>query len=330
MKRFFILIILLVIYSVSALDTASLRRDLRPLDLSCPPVCSPAQKEYFAFYGINFPDCRHWIGVIRSGQYSVAAQVFEPDSSKGTIVFIHGLYDHAGLLKTIIRESLDRSWTFAAIDLPGHGLSSGKRLAIDDFMEYRDALRDFLAAIKPYCQRPIILAGHSTGCSVVYEYCATIPDSAVRQMVFAAPLVRSAHWNLGKIGYVLLKPFSSEFRRWYRHSSHDTAFLSFLKHDPLGSSGFPVEWARAYYSWERRVREYPVISVPCEIIQGDHDETVSWRYNCGFLEKKCDRCAVHIIKNARHHLINEGEPWRSQFMELFFEAIENKQGKDGK
>ena len=330
MKQPAFLVILLTVYAVAALDTATLRRELKPLDLSRPPECSPAQKAYCAFYGMDFPDCRHWIGAIRSGPYSVAAQVFQPDSSKGTIVFIHGLYDHTGLLKNIVRKSLDRSWSFAAIDLPGHGLSSGKRASIVDFMEYRDALRDFLAAIEPLCKGPVILAGHSTGCAVVYEYLATCKGPAIARAVFAAPLVRSAFWNLGKLGYHLHRPFSLKNKRWYRKSSHDTAFLAFQKKDPLSIGTFPLEWAEALYVWERRVRGYPVISVPCVVIQGDHDGTVNWRYNCRFLKKKYRPCAVHYIKNARHHLINESEPYRSRFMELFFKAIENQQGKDGK
>jgi alpha-beta hydrolase superfamily lysophospholipase len=318
------------VYIEAALDTASLRRGLKPLDLSKPPVCSPLEKAYFAFYGIDFPTCKHWIGAIHSGQFTIAAQVFQPDTSVGTIVFIHGYYDHTGLLKNIIRESLDRSYSFAAIDLPGHGLSSGKRTSIDDFTQYRDALRNFLAVIRPLCKGPLILAGHSTGCSVVYEYCATVNDAKINRIILAAPLVRSAYWNLGKFGYHLVRHFSSENRRWYRNSSHDTAFLAFQKRDPLGSSAFPLEWAAALYAWERRTRDYPVIATPVTIIQGDHDETVDWRYNCGFLEKKCSRSTVHFIKDARHHLLNESEPFRSRFMELFFGEVENQQGNKGK
>jgi alpha-beta hydrolase superfamily lysophospholipase len=330
MKQSAFLMILLTVYSVSALNTATLRRELKPLDLFKPPICSVLEREYFEFYGIDFPAIQHWIGAIRSGPFSVAAQVFQPDTSAGTIVFIHGYYDHVGLLKNMIGESLNRSYSFAAIDLPGHGLSSGKRASIDDFTQYRDALRDFLAVIETFCKGPIILAGHSTGCSVIYEYCATVNDERINRIVFAAPLVHSVFWHLGKFGYAMLRPFSSENKRWYRNSSHDTAFLAFQKRDPLGSSAFPLEWATALYAWERRVREYPVITTPVTIIQGDHDETVDWKYNCGYMKKKCSRCSVHYIKDARHHLLNESEPFRSRFMELFFEAVENGQGNAGK
>jgi alpha-beta hydrolase superfamily lysophospholipase len=325
------IVLLFILSSASlSLDTASLRSDLKPIDLSRPPECSTLEREYFTFYGIDFPSFKHWIGTFRSGSYTISCQLFQPALPKGTIVFIHGYCDHTGLLKNIIKESLGRSYAFAAIDLPGHGLSSGKRAAIDDFGQYRDALRDFLRMITPHCQGPIVLAGHSTGCAAVYDYLATCNDTSISRAILAAPLIRSAYWSLGKAGYYLLRPFASEYRRWYRNSSHDTAFLAFQRRDPLSVSVFPIEWSTALYKWEHSVQEYPAIKTPVTIIQGDCDETVDWRYNCGFLKKKCTGCDVQIIKGARHNLINESEPWRSQFLTLFFKVVENPQENDGK
>jgi alpha-beta hydrolase superfamily lysophospholipase len=225
---------------------------------------------------------------------------------------------------------LERSYTFAAIDLPGHGLSGGPRASIDDFSHYGDALRDFLRVIGPYCQGPLVLAGHSTGCSVIYEYLAAQGDPAVVGAVFAAPLVRNAFWHPGKAGFHIVRHFSTSTFRWYRNSSHDTAFLAFQKCDPLGYSVFPLAWAKAHQTWERRAHDYPVLPFPLAIIQGDRDETVDWRYNRRFLQAKFDRCTVHYIKEARHHLINEGGAYRARFMELFFSEIGNMQVGKGK
>ncbi|MBN1128451.1 MAG: alpha/beta hydrolase, partial [Chitinispirillaceae bacterium] len=286
--------------------------------------------EYFRYYGIEFPGVRHWIGSVMSGPFTIAAQVFQPEAPVGTLVFIHGYYDHTGLLANVINESIHRSYTFAAIDLPGHGLSGGMPASIDDFSRYGDAIRDFLRVIEPFCQGPLVLAGHSTGCSAIYEYLAAQSDPPVAGAVFAAPLVRNAFWHPGKAGYHLVRHFFTSTFRWYRNSSHDTAFLAFQKRDPLGYGTFPLAWAKAHHAWERRIRDYPALPVPVVIIQGDRDETVDWRYNCRFLQKKFDRCTVHLIKGARHHLLNEALPYRARFMELFFGEVVNLRHGTGK
>jgi alpha-beta hydrolase superfamily lysophospholipase len=314
----------------NTIDKESLRKQLRPFDITLAPKCSTQEIDYFRYYGIAIPHIKHWIGYYRCGSDTIAAQMFVPDTSKATIVFLHGYYDHIGLLAPVIRESLRGKYSFAAIDLPGHGLSSGAAASIDDFTQYRDALRDFLALITLGSTGPLVLAGHSTGCSIIFDYCATQNDADIVKVIFAAPLVRSAYWYLGKLGYRIVRPFSSKSGRWYRISSHDTAFLAFQRKDPLGSSTFPLAWANALYTWERSIKTYGVMPIPTVIIQGDHDATVDWRFNCTFLKKKCCSCSVHVIKNARHHLIHEGEPYRSRFMELFFNAIEHIDEVSGK
>ncbi|MBN1127924.1 MAG: alpha/beta hydrolase [Chitinispirillaceae bacterium] len=322
-------VIILLVVSLACLgsvpDRDSLRHHLKPFDLSKAPGCSISEAEYFRFYGIDIPDTRHWIGSYQSGPFTIAAQMFEPDSSRGTVVFLHGYYDHVGQLRHIIRESLQRKYSFAAIDLPGHGLSSGTAASIDDFAQYRGALRDFVALLKPHAPPPLVLAGHSMGCSVVYDYCVTLNDTDIVQVVLAAPLVRNAYWHLGTFGHHLARPFFSNSRRWYRNSSHDTAYLAFQRKDPLGSSTFPLAWANALYTWERRIKQYEAMTVPTVIIQGDHDGTVDWKFNVRFLKSRIADCTIHMLHDARHHLINEGEPYRSRFMELFFRSIEMRE-----
>ena len=102
-----------------------LRSEIPPLDLSTKPVVSPDALAYFRSYDIDFPGRAHFFGRFPSGDFAVAAHVFLPPSPRGTVFLLHGYFDHTGILKNLIRHCLEREWTVACFDLPGHGLSSG-------------------------------------------------------------------------------------------------------------------------------------------------------------------------------------------------------------
>ena len=50
---------------------------------------------------------------------------------------------------------LEQGYAVVMFDLPGHGLSEGKRASIDDFSQYGCALSDFLAVIENHVHGPI-------------------------------------------------------------------------------------------------------------------------------------------------------------------------------
>jgi alpha-beta hydrolase superfamily lysophospholipase len=298
-----------------------IRDEMPILDLSKKAAHSESAKKYFDYYGLNFKNTHHYFGSFNSKKIVVACHVFLPDTLKGTVLLLHGYLDHSGILKNLIRNSLESGYAVAAFDLPGHGLSSGKRADVDDFSQYVSALDDFMVKYSADLPGPLNLISHSTGCAVVFDYLSEFKDNRVSKVIFLAPLVHSAYWKISKTGVYFLGSFLKTVKRSFPNNSRDKDFIEFIKNDPLQAKKIPIGWLKALYSWNKRVQTYDVLSKKVLIIQGAEDTVVDWKYNIKFFRKKIKPLEVKIIKNAGHQLINEIDPERSIVFDMINDEL---------
>src|SRR5690606_31379941 len=143
----------------------------------------------------------HWFGHFSSGRYEIVAHYFEPQQPVGTCFVLHGYFDHVGLFRHIIDFCLRRGLAVVAYDLPGHGLSTGERAAIQDFAEYRQVLTDAMSLFSERAPRPWRAIAQSTGGAVLMDYLLDTPKPQFAQSVLLAPLVRPALWRGIKVAY---------------------------------------------------------------------------------------------------------------------------------
>ena len=284
-----------------------IKEEMIPLDLSRDDYSpTPSITEYFDYYGIHFEDTRHLFGTFKSDDNVLAAHVFLPDAPKGTIFLLHGYYDHTGILKNLIRSCLSQGYATTVFDLPGHGLSTGERFSINDFSEYVAVLNDFIKLCQHQLPAPFHLIGHSTGSAIAYEYLNAAQDMKFDKVIFLAPLVHNAHWYIAKTVYFIAKVFSRNLPRLHKRNSSDPHFIEFVKKDPLQRRMIvPIQFLKALYGWDKRIRGYESVPYPVLIIQGTHDVIVDWKYNINFLERKIKRLTLKFIQNANHQLVNE-------------------------
>lgn len=98
---------------------------------------------YRAFYKQRFDDIEgvdSSLGWVNSGDFRLVLQVYRIAESVGTVFVFHGYFDHAGIYRHLIRFLLELGYNVVVYDMPGHGLSSGKRTSITDFKQYQEAL----------------------------------------------------------------------------------------------------------------------------------------------------------------------------------------------
>ncbi|MCZ6709064.1 MAG: alpha/beta hydrolase, partial [Gammaproteobacteria bacterium] len=116
-------------------DPDQLKADLKPLEPGAPRVLSASEQAYLRHYGIHYaeqvPNLTHQFGMIDTGRHRLAVHLWTPPDSTGTALVIHGYYDHVGLYGHLIRHLIGRRLAVVALDLPGHGLSSGERATIE-------------------------------------------------------------------------------------------------------------------------------------------------------------------------------------------------------
>jgi lysophospholipase len=289
---------------------------------SLPPLPEADQNadhfgEYLRFYGLDFeqqfPGLSHRVGRIQSGDFALAAHRWELEGATRNMLVVHGYTDHSGLFGHLIEFGLNQGCNVIAFDLPGHGLSSGDPVAIDNFSDYSQAIVDVLAQ-STLPELPWWVMAQSTGCAALIDYAGKYPWPFTGA-VFLAPLIRPAGWGRVRLGYALLHRFRDSIARNFNANSGDKAFLAFMREDPLQAQRLPLRWIGALRRWLAAL-EYRDLGVgPLLVIQGDADGTVDWRYNMKRMVKLFPKCQIEYLPGAGHQLANETEKYRREYLQ---------------
>lgn len=291
-------------------------------DVQCDALgcASPQAQTYLDFYGINFartiPGVTQGFGALTTNGFRIATQYWLPAQPKGTLVVMHGYYDHVGIFGKVIQFGLDNGLAVLAFDLPGHGLSSGEPASIDSFDQYADVLESVLQSARTLLPAPYFALGQSTGGSVLlnhlWRYGQQPTAVAFAGIALCAPLVLPRAWGTGRWFYLLLHRFIRRLPRGRSRSSHDERFNRFIDtRDCLQSSTLSVRWVGAMKAWDAQFRQFPPLQLPVLVVQGDEDMTVNWRYNLQQIQRALPNTRVAMIPGAGHQLVNETDDLRA-------------------
>jgi len=295
-------------------DVEAVKKAVKPLVFKESDYPEAVEK-YFKYYRLDIEGVEHMFGSVEAGKKTLVSHVFRPAKSKGTVLLVHGYYDHAGIMARLIEELVAKGYTVAMYDQPGHGLSEGARADIGDFSEYVAALRDFTALCAEELDGPFYLVGHSLGGAAVCDYVLTTDETPFDKVILMAPLIRSAAWRMSGFGHAVAGSVVDSVPRVFRRNSSDKRFLKFMKNDPLQAKRVPMGWLEALRDWNKRVAKYQASDKPVKVIQGTKDTTVSWKYNMKLLKRKFTNAEVVTVEGAGHQLMNESEKLRGKVFE---------------
>lgn len=101
----------------------------------------------------------------QDGQPALYYRWAPAESSKATVLILHGYGEHSGRYEHVIEALVEAGFSGLAIDYRGYGLAEGRRGCLRGFEEYvTDALRGLsLARHKKGANEPLFLLGHSQG-----------------------------------------------------------------------------------------------------------------------------------------------------------------------
>ncbi len=274
---------------------------------------SENMKRYIEFYSLPIESVQYCYGFESIAQEMLFLQSFRPTQAKAHILLLHGYCDHAGILSAAIRFFVQKDFHVFTFDLPGHGLSTGERGDISEFSFYEEGIREVVNRYLSSSSLPIYLVAHSTGAAAAIDYILNNPDSSqIRKATFISPLVRSYRWHVSTLCLKPIKLFTGNLKRVFRKNSSDSKFLHFVKNDPLQYNQLPISWVEALIRWNEWIKDGESSTVPILILQGKKDTTVDWKYNINFLLKKFPNTDIKLIKNGKHHLLNEEKQIRNK------------------
>jgi len=285
-------------------------------------VGSAGVQAYLDFYGINFAKVRaglvHGFGAMDTGGFRIATHYWLPENPRGTLVVVHGYYDHVGLFGNAIEFGLAHGMAVLAFDLPCHGLSSGEQAAIASFDQYADVLDALLTSAQQLLPAPYFGLGQSTGGAVLlnylWRYDAARSAPRLQKIALCAPLILPrGWWRRGRFLYAILHRFIKRMPRGRSRSSHNPVFTRFVDElDCLQSPTLSVRWVGAMKAWDRQFRAFSPLNKSVLILQGTDDQTVAWHYNLRQLARNLPLAKLYFIEGAGHQLVNESDEYRVQ------------------
>lgn len=245
-------------------------------------------------------------------------QAFLPttETASGTWLHLHGYYDHGASYPALQRWALAQNLVYVTLDLPGHGLSSGRRAAIRDFADYQQWLQSLVVQLqKADMPRPWVLSGFSTGGAITLDYLLS-GERAFNRYALMAPLIRPVGWDAVSPWLLPLSWLISSVPRKFRENTHHEGHLHFVHHqDPMQSQRLPLMWARALKRWIRSIEKRSPCQESALILQGSEDTTVDWQHNLAKLRQLLPQAKTHILTGARHQLLNESPAYQQQVLD---------------
>jgi acylglycerol lipase len=153
---------------------------------------------------------------------------WEVEAPRGRIGILHGLGDHAARYGHVAEELAKRGFCVEALDLPGHGKSSGRRGHVRRWSEYRDSVDAWMQRSEglPGAGTRAIL-GQSMGAFVALDWVLEHPDRVRALVLCGAPFEVVLRPSMIKV-----KAAQLAARFWPGFTQGNTILPSMLSHDP--------------------------------------------------------------------------------------------------
>ncbi len=119
----------------------------------------------------------------------IAHREWLPDGeARGTVVIAHGINEHSGRYAHVAERLVRDAWLVGALDHRGHGLSGGRRAAVERFDDWVTDLDGYIRGVLTDLPRPLFLLGHSLGGLISTVYALRHQD-ALDGLVLSSPSV---------------------------------------------------------------------------------------------------------------------------------------------
>ncbi|MBW4422787.1 MAG: lysophospholipase [Myxacorys californica WJT36-NPBG1] len=205
-------------------------------------------------------------------------QSWHPEEpSQAVVTLVHGLGGHSGVFQNAVEYLVPQGYEVYALDLRGHGRSTGQRGYINAWAEFREDLRLFLRFVRT--QRtscPMILWGHSLGGTIVLDYVLRSPHE-IQGLIATAPAlgkvnISPVRLTIGRLLSRIAPRFSLKLKIPTNLGSRDPQIAASYLVDPLRHEYGSARLATEYFATVRWIYSHASeLQIPLLIMHGSSD-----------------------------------------------------------
>jgi len=270
---------------------------------------------------------------IQVGNYTIYTQKWVLASPAYKLLFIHGMGEHSGRYDHLAQFLNEANISFYALDLPGHGQSSGKRGHIHKYKEYMDVIDAYIKALNITSDDKLVLMGHSMGGNLCANYLlkgkykpyAAVIASPWLQLAFKPSFLKVV---LAKIANRIFPGLQQNSRLELDAISRDPREVIKYHEDPLNHDLItPRMFIEVQNAGLYALFAAQKIDVPILIYHGQADAITSFKMSKLFYERLKDKKHSKFIAypNAFHELHNE--PEKDQVMQSIVDYLKDLETK---
>lgn len=251
------------------------------------------------------------------------------DSSKASIVFVHGVGEHIGRYTEAFQAFSEQGYSCFGFDQRGFGRSEGERGHINAFSDYVEDLAKFMDEIvRQESTKKVCLLGHSMGSIVVLAYALKYSKEIQGLMLFSCPLKLDS--NAANFGSLIAESFSfvipklklSNFINPQALSNNVTNIQAFIT-DPYAYNKVSVNWLREFRLARIAVLKHAQqIKLPVLINHGEADTIAALSgAKALFAALGSQDKTLYIYPGLKHELLNHCPAERAKVLGQTFEWL---------
>ena len=197
-------------------------------------------------------------------------------TSRAIIVIVHGLGAHGGIFANLAEFLGERRFTIYALDLRGHGRSTGQRGYINSWSEFRQDLNIFLQLIATKEKNlPLFLLGQSLGGTIALDYALRYGDRLQGLILLSPALrVRVSPFKsiLGRLFSGLIPRFALDTGIYIATISRERQVVTAAIADPLRHTKVTARLATEFWRTVAWIEAHAsTLQVPLLIMHGGAD-----------------------------------------------------------
>jgi acylglycerol lipase len=244
-------------------------------------------------------------------QTNFYGQYWQAKNTKAVIVLVHGMGEHSGRYKHVVKKLNENDFSVVAFDHFGHGKTTGKRGHNPSFEAVLESVSKTIEKAKAlFPDAPIFLYGHSMGGNTVINYAlkkkhdlkGIIATSPFLKLAFEPPKIKLA---VGKLLQKIAPSITMGNELDANDISREKIEVDKYINDPLVHAKISPNFSLTFIdSGKWAIENASKLETPIFLLHGTGDKIIDYRGTQEFANNS-DKATLKLYENGYHELQND-------------------------